>query len=784
MMKRLYLITFFAAMLFQVHAQNNSMRQIYDQAESEYQIGRLDQAIDLLQTHINSFQGNLKQNAYRLMSLCYLAQDSLSQSENYAMLLLKENPYYTSVQDPIRFEDIIKRLKSGTKATIITASNQAESLDEAPVPVTLITEDMINLSGARNLKELLLTFVPGMINVECNEELNIAMRGIYSSGQEKILIMLNGHRLNSYCTNVARPDYSISLDKVKQIEVLRGPASSLYGGVALTSVINIITKNGAEIDGLQVKAGLGTHGVQKASILFGKRFMDIDLTLWGEIYKSDGEKFYISKEDVKGTSPVGGDIIIGGFKDRPTYNYGLDLNWKGIHLLYNSAFTKIIAPYSLSYFFSPYSYDKYLLVDGNRPGYAYTTNNLELSYLLNIRKLNLKAGFTYDNESHNMFQVVADDTPPEWNYTLTPNGAPEVAILMKEGGFQCLRFKEENFGIYLRAEYPYKFLKEHKGNITAGIHYNIFNLNDASNFEGINYNNIIVNYDDSKNLITGKEYSADGYIQLKHSFKDFVLNAGIRYDYKKRKNNESFHEFSPRIALIYLKPKWNVKLSYSESFVDAPYFYRYNTLDTYYGGEDMLSEYLHSLQASVTRHNLLQGLDFEINWFYNVATNLVYPQGINYWNSGTMKNIGLELTSTYKRKKIYINGNITWQHLLSAEDYKTSGNRIYNIPEWSANLNANYEIIRNLRVNAGINFYSNQISTYEKPDENWAPIITETDIPSRLVANIGANYKIKMFEISGHIYNLFNHGYEQGGTSIGPIRQQGRWAMINLTIKI
>jgi iron complex outermembrane receptor protein len=143
MMKRLYLITFFAAMLFQVHAQNNSMRQIYDQAESEYQIGRLDQAIDLLQTHINSFQGNLKQNAYRLMSLCYLAQDSLSQSENYAMLLLKENPYYTSVQDPIRFEDIIYRLKSGTKATITTASSQAETLDEVPVPVILITQEMI-----------------------------------------------------------------------------------------------------------------------------------------------------------------------------------------------------------------------------------------------------------------------------------------------------------------------------------------------------------------------------------------------------------------------------------------------------------------------------------------------------------------------------------------------------------------------------------------------------------------------------------------------------------------
>ena len=64
------------------------------------------------------------------------------------------------------------------------------------MPVTLITEEMIQISGARNLKELLITYVPGMTNVECNEEMNIAMRGVYSSGQEKILFMLNGHRLN------------------------------------------------------------------------------------------------------------------------------------------------------------------------------------------------------------------------------------------------------------------------------------------------------------------------------------------------------------------------------------------------------------------------------------------------------------------------------------------------------------------------------------------------------------------------------------------------------------
>ena len=98
---------------------------------------QLDQAIDLLEDHLNDFSGNLRQSALRLVSICYLAQDDKESSEKYARLLLSINPYYTSVQDPIRFEDMIALLKSGRSSTVTTASSQAESINEAPVPVTL-----------------------------------------------------------------------------------------------------------------------------------------------------------------------------------------------------------------------------------------------------------------------------------------------------------------------------------------------------------------------------------------------------------------------------------------------------------------------------------------------------------------------------------------------------------------------------------------------------------------------------------------------------------------------
>ena len=208
----------------------DNYRDIYNEAEQKYNIGQLEQAEELLQHHIKTLPIEMRQSAYRLLALCYLGMDRDTEAQDYVRLLLDNNPYYsTTLDDPQRFIDMVENIKAGNTATITTASSQAETLQEVPVPTTLITEEMIRVSGARNLQEVLAIYVPGMIPIDCNDDINISMRGIYSNSQEKILFMLNGHRLNSYCTNTAAPDFSISLEKLKQIEVLRGPASSLYG---------------------------------------------------------------------------------------------------------------------------------------------------------------------------------------------------------------------------------------------------------------------------------------------------------------------------------------------------------------------------------------------------------------------------------------------------------------------------------------------------------------------------------------------------------------------------
>ena len=71
----LYILSALPLTVSTAYGQDNTSRQIYNQAEVEYDIGQLDQAITTLRNGMNSFEGTIRQSAYRLMALCWLALD-------------------------------------------------------------------------------------------------------------------------------------------------------------------------------------------------------------------------------------------------------------------------------------------------------------------------------------------------------------------------------------------------------------------------------------------------------------------------------------------------------------------------------------------------------------------------------------------------------------------------------------------------------------------------------------------------------------------------------------
>ena len=824
----LFILLAFLPLTLSAQTTEERYRAIYDAAEQDYNIGRLEEAEKQLKDNIDNFPVALRQSVYRMLSLCYLGMDREDEAEQYVRNMLDENPYYSpTLNDPQRFIDMVENFKSGLSATITTASSQAENLSEVPVPTTLITEEMIHDCSARNLQEVLAAYVPGMNIVDCNDDINIAMRGIYSVGQEKILIMLNGHRLNSFATNIAAPDFSISLDKIRQIEVLRGPASSLYGGVSLTAVVNVITKQGADVDGVEVHAGVGSHGQIKAGMLFGKRYFDLDMIIWSNLYKASGEKSFISMEQT-GLKNTDGDASVGKIGPKPSYDVGIQMKYKNMQFLYNTAFSQIVSPFTMGYTLSPYNDDLYRSVNGIRPSFTTLSHHANLSYGQQLGKFYLKGSVTYDNSDLTHYQVINEPSISALVDVLPLPDIIKEQLVGREGINRFLNGQEHTIGGKLQGDWSYINTANHQGQFSFGAEFSYFQLDDIRYTFGYDFKEFVQEIDSIQSLGKGHESNLNAYVQLKHHWRSFILNAGLRYDYKSRYNNTKIREFSPRLALIYVQPKWNLKLSYSKAFIDAPYMYRKINLFllTYFGYPELAIELepesLHSFQLTFGANRWLPGLNFEVNGFYNRARDLIIPNMFEHQNTGSIDTYGIELSANYQYRRFSSYLAATWQDVGRTEIYDYEVGHALNTPVISANAVLAWQVTKNLKLNTHIDFQGLQHAHYldilsysayssgmlflvelekeylENPtqeleklislvtnstSENKKSIPVSKDIPARVLFDVGATYKWRNLTFGFNVKNLFNKSYYQSGLSTGLVPQRGRWMLFDVAYK-
>lgn len=774
--------------------EKQDLRQVYTKAEEAYQIGQLDQAIELLEGNLNDFTGNLRQSALRLVSICYLAQDDKDTSEKYARSLLSINPYYTSVQDPIRFEDMIALLKSGRSSTVTTASSQAESINEAPVPVTVITREMIDqLSNNKSLGQILATYVPGLNEVSAWAISSVAMHGVYTSNQEKILVMENGHRLNLRTTNNGKLDYAISTEKIDHIEVLRGPASSLYGNVALTAVVNIITKNGNEVNGVKGKYGYGSYGTHRADFIAGTTLLDADVMAWASLYTSDGERIDIPKLTGYSMTKHDGYVYIGGYKEKPSYDIGCTLKYKDFNFMFNMKNGKQVPQYS--WFAETYDYDAFRTMDGAKPGYTVDEKHLELGYTKQFSKVNLNVSAYGDWYKVQNYQPVSDSI-----VTYAYNSDGDVVIIdgkpqtkLYHGLMQFSDYQEYTIGAMAKADANYTF-GGMKGNVLVGTQFEYFKLSSNDFHIGEEYTKVAVTFPEEKNYIRiGSERSFSAFIQDKHYFTpQFILNAGLRFDNKNRANGKNATAFSPRVALIYFpNEKFSTKLSYSRAFVDAPYYTRNNTSNGYRGSEDLMPEYMNAIQLDFMGKIDGWYLDYDVNIFYNHLTDIVVnnpstdPAAPKYINSGSLKVAGAEAELSFKLPSFRIDANMTYLRPIEAEGYYYKDHKIYSIPAFTANLNCSKRIV-NFRKHllwlaAGFKFGTktlNKANSRIKDSEDF-------DLSGNAIVDLGLKYSYNnTIQLSLDCDNLFDKTYYIGGSFYIPYQAQGRNVMATVSFKL
>ncbi len=158
-----------------------------------------------------------------------------------------------------------------------TATLTQTSTRLAPAAITTITEDQIQLSGARHLYELLDIYVPNFQWARNSWEAdNMGLRGIMTDRDDKYLLLVNGRVMNerTHYGVISERDLPL-LQDIHHIDVVRGPGSALYGPGAVSMVINIVTHNAETFQGTDVTTRAGTgEEFYTTEIRHGHKFPD------------------------------------------------------------------------------------------------------------------------------------------------------------------------------------------------------------------------------------------------------------------------------------------------------------------------------------------------------------------------------------------------------------------------------------------------------------------------------------------------------------------------------
>ena len=169
----------------------------------------------------------------------------------------------------------------GTPTVVVTGTRLPLSAAGLAQNVTIIDRAEIEASHAARVEDLLAR-IPGAYVDQAGQSgsfVSLYMRGAENS---HLLIMLDGVKLNDPTTTrgSAYDLSSIDVDTIERIEVLRGPASAVYGGEALAGVVHIITKRAvaAGVGGSgYIAAGGDDHRKIGGSVAFGSESVQAQL---------------------------------------------------------------------------------------------------------------------------------------------------------------------------------------------------------------------------------------------------------------------------------------------------------------------------------------------------------------------------------------------------------------------------------------------------------------------------------------------------------------------------
>ncbi len=630
--------------------------------------------------------------------------------------LLLANPFETTLQDEIQWLD--------EETFVVSASRVKENIKKTSASVNVIDEEMIAVSSAKNISELLNT-VPGISVTQGNLFFNeIEVRGIKDFTSKQVLFMIDGHSIDALLLNGGATAIldKISLDNIKRIEIVKGPASALYGANAFTALINIITKEALDINGVVVNGKIGSNNTNEVNLLYGKKYDELSFVANINVKDTDGNKVYI-KQDRANKSAINNPYL-----KQLTANVKID--YKDFYL------KSMYLNRDDGEHFGPLGE----ISTDNDPKSDYFF--IETGYKNQImERLNLSTRVYFDKYTMDNY----------WHLLTIPADLKMTNALVneKKGIESLLTYKvNTNFTSVFGLTY-----ENHKQYDVETI-INSIDFSNTSNTFAPNvdrsmwalYTNNIYDLSDNLRLTLG----------IRHDdYSDFGSNTAPRGGFTWQINNNNI-----------------VKAMYGEGFRTPTFAESYNVSAVIQGNTNLKPEKVKTYEVSY-ENSSIDNLYSKLTYFNNDFNNLIVQSGNIYINQGKTSSEGIEVETKYDLVRgSYLMANYTYQ---KAKD-KINNTDLADIAKHKGNIFLNYKVNKYLNIN-------NHIELRGKMKRVSAD--NRAEVAGYALVNISMQLKnlYKDVELKATINNLFDkQAYDPSryGLTVDDYEKEGRNFMFEL----
>ena len=181
-----------------------------------------------------------------------------------------------------------EELLFGEIPVVIVATKKLEKVSDVPSTIYVVEKSDIHRYGLRDLKDIMWLF-PGM-ELSFQDNWLIGGHRGYTGAMNGTLLMVNGRDYTNMIAGEPFIAYQYGAHDIERVELLQGPASSLYGTQAMEGVINVVTNMEAKKgkDFSDVSAMQGDFNTREFSGSFGRSYRDGWIGFSARSYNASG----------------------------------------------------------------------------------------------------------------------------------------------------------------------------------------------------------------------------------------------------------------------------------------------------------------------------------------------------------------------------------------------------------------------------------------------------------------------------------------------------------------